>query len=118
MATFAQVLNSTSNHLKYRTVKCPEAMEKAIAPFIARGWSMWSELTKCKFSGFKITLGLNNTYSVVKVTISDNGHIEYEGKFPKNSYVHSENSELIKRIMRTGVDVKQAKAILKELTKY
>ena len=112
MATFAKVFNSTSSMLKYRNAKCPAAMEATIARFLGRGWRRWSDITKCRFTGHRVTLGIDNTYSVRRVTICEDGSVSYEGRDMKTTYIQNENVELLKRIMSTGVDIKKAKEIL------
>lgn len=112
MATFAQVFNSKSSILKYRTTKCPEAMQFSILRFLNKGWRRWSDITKCRFSGYCVTLGIDNTYSVRRVTIREDGSVSYEGRDLKITYIQSENVYLLKCIMSTGVDIKKAKEIL------
>lgn len=118
MATFSQVLNSKSNSLKYRTVKCPDAMAEAIKPFIKKGWRTWRDISKSRYSGFKVTLGICNTYSVRLVTISESGEVTYQGREQRTSYIHNENIELLSRLTNHGIDIKKAKEIIADLSKY
>lgn len=118
MANFAKVFNTECMLLKYKTAKCPDAMAETIKKYLMRGWVRWSDISKCRLTGFRVTMGIRNTYSIVRVTILEDGSVSYEGKRSNSSFIQNSNSNLLKRIKSTGIDTEKAKEILEALNKY